>query len=96
MNGFLYIYSYDYCFIVQDSSSSAEIICFKPDTKIGNPERLYLTEEENEEETNISSENPVDKETQSSDSIEVIAQRMPKDMQREIIQVREWWIMDDW
>ena len=88
MNGFLYIYSYDYCFIVQDSSSLAEIICFKPDTKIGNPERLYLTVEENEKESSINSENPLYDKMQSIDLIEVIAQRMSKDLQKEILQVR--------
>lgn len=37
-------YSHGYCFMIQDTESSADIICFKPDPVIGNVEKMYTEE----------------------------------------------------
>lgn len=58
--------------MIQDTESSADVICFKPDPVIGNVERLY------KEEASL---------PPSSCKVSILDRKLSTDMQKEVIDV---------
>lgn len=68
---FLNEYSHGYCFMIQDTESSADILCFKPDPVIGKVEKLYGEEAS----------------PPATCKVRVLDRKLSTDMQKEVVDV---------